>query len=90
MESNADRLPVYQDQENFENTKRKLDFTDEPNQGDVIVTKGGGGQAAKPIQAEDEQETRQRMRPKEALRHQLKGDKIVEVQNQKADVDLLN
>jgi cell shape-determining protein MreC len=43
MESNADRLPVYQDQENFENTKRKLDFTDEPNQGDVIVTKGGGG-----------------------------------------------
>jgi hypothetical protein len=30
------------------------------------------------------------MRPKEALRHQLKGDKIVEVQNQKADGDLLN
>jgi len=42
MEGIADRLPVYQ--EDFENTKRKLDFEEEqPGRGDVVVVKGGGG-----------------------------------------------
>ena len=81
MEGTAERLPVYRDQEDFENTKRKLDFAEEPGQGDVVVVRGGGGQTAKPIEVEEEQETRQRMRPKEAFRHQLKGDQIVEVHN---------
>ena len=80
MEGTADRLPVYQ--EDFENTKRKLDFEEEqPGWGDVVVVKGGGGQTAKPIELEEQQETRLRMRPKEAFRHQLKGDQIVEVHN---------
>lgn len=43
MDGNNERLPVYHDQEDFENTKRKLDFTEEHGQGDVVVVKGGGG-----------------------------------------------